>query len=591
LAVQFSPADDSLIAVLVTRNDPVLTTDGTMRKARSILFFDVKKTNWGVPSRSGQRQRYAYIDQPEFRFYIGQGRDEHRWLYADLLYSPDGTELYTLGFDGETRQSTGALIRVDIASMSETRQPIAFDTRYAQYGDLFDRPKYWINDSVTHMDLDPTGRFIVFGRWETATIGVIDLATEKSWTLPVPGFEADDDYLVMNGNAVANVSFNKSEYNRGLLGIHGLDRVGVYELSTDGRSLEMRDLAHVPSGLIYAKDGPGGPKPRGSSHGAIQWTGDGHYLVAAGAAEGPEEIHAWRVSEGSGMMLDHKTYEACSVGYNHIKSIFTLNGLVPTSTPTPTRTGDPTETSTPTTTPRPTYTPSTTATATSFPSPTPVRVFLPLLLREKCLPESQRLDVVLVIDASSSMAEDGGDGSGRSKLQAAIDGGTALLDQLRLGQGAGGPDPIGDRAGIVSFNSEATLRQELSQDRIALQTALTSIVPSPDTRLDQGIQAAARELTGPRQRLGAHRVIVALTDGRATGGPQAALESADVAKALDITIFTVGLGANLDRDALIRMASRPELCQLLPSAGELVAVFQKIGRDLPCPPWTLWGGR
>jgi Mg-chelatase subunit ChlD len=215
-------------------------------------------------------------------------------------------------------------------------------------------------------------------------------------------------------------------------------------------------------------------------------------------------------------------------------------------------------------------------------------VYLPLLLREKCIPESKRLDVALVIDASNSMAEDGGDGSGRSKLQIAESAATALLEELRLGQDAGGAI---DRASVVSFNAEATVRQHLTQDRAALRAALVPIALAPGTQLDLGIRVATEELTGSGRRLGADRVMVILTDGRATGGPGAALNRADAAKALSVTIFTVGLGEDLDRAALVAIASRPELCTVLPTAVELVRVFQRIGRDLPCPPWTFWGGR
>ncbi len=341
LAVRFSPAQHDIVAMLARRYDTVPTTDGTSRWAQSLYTYDITQIDWDRPPKILDQHRYALLGPSVASYYIGQDRDIHRWILTKLLYSPDGTELLVLGFDGEVGYSNGALIRVDTTSMSEVRAAIPFDANFAQYGALLERPTYWRNDVVTNMDIDPTGRFVVFNRWETATIGVIDLETEESWTLPVLGFERDEDYLVLEGNAVANVSFNKTEFNRGLLAIHGLDRVGVYELSDDGRSLQLIDLEHVARGLIYRKDGPGGPVPRGSAFGAIDWTGDGRYLVAVGAAEGPDEIHSWQISKGDGQMLDHHTYEACTEGYNWVDGLVTLNGLIPTSTPTPTRTGEP----------------------------------------------------------------------------------------------------------------------------------------------------------------------------------------------------------------------------------------------------------
>jgi len=210
------------------------------------------------------------------------------------------------------------------------------------------------------------------------------------------------------------------------------------------------------------------------------------------------------------------------------------------------------------------------------------------MLREQCIPESKQFDVVLLVDASTSMGGDGGDGSGRSKLQAAVDAARVLLDELRLGPSSAATL---DRAGIIAFHARVDLRQGLTQDRVALQVALSSITLAPGSQLDLGLEGATDELLGPRRRLGADRVIVVLTDGRATGGPEAALVRAEVAKARGITIFTVGLGADLDRDALVGIASRPELCTLLPNAAELSSVFQAIGRDLPCPKWDYWGRR
>ncbi len=588
LDARFSPTHPNLLALTAEGHDLVRTTDDRSRKEQWLFVYDVAGIDWQRPPEPNDRRRYALFSSPVASYHVGEGRDRHQWLIDRLIFRPDGSELLVLGFDGATGHSSGALIRVDVASMSELRAPIVFDARYAHYDGLLQGDSYWNNHQVTHIDVDPTGRFVVLNRWETATIGVIDLETEESWTLPVPGFEADEDSLVLDGNAVAKVSFNKTEFNRGLLAIHGLDRIGIYALAADGRSLELRDLEHVDRGLIYAKDGPGGPVPRGSAYGAIDWTGDGRYVVAAGAAEGPEEVHSWRVSETDGQMLDHRSYEACRVGYNQVHGLVTLNGLIPTSTPTPSRTSDPSQTPTATATPHPTLTASSTPTASRTPSPVPATVYLPLLLRESCDPSSRLLDVVLLIDTSTSMAEDGGDGSGHSKLDAAIDAGSALLGELRLARGPG--DSI-DRASIIGFDAGVLVRQGLTHDADALRGALAEIELSTGSRLDLGIQAATDELTGPRQRLGANRVMIVLTDGRATGGPRTAVERADIAKALGITIFTVGLGEELDRDALVEIASRPELCTLLPTAADLIQVFRSLGRNLSCPPWTYWGGR
>ena len=74
----------------------------------------------------------------------------------------------------------------------------------------------------------------------------------------------------------------------------------------------------------------------------------------------------------------------------------------------------------------------------------PQPLFLPLALcEEPCVPEKQRVDVALVIDASTSMDEQ--TRPGWSKLDAAREAVGVLLGDLRL--------DAGDQATIVVFNA------------------------------------------------------------------------------------------------------------------------------------------
>jgi Mg-chelatase subunit ChlD len=256
-------------------------------------------------------------------------------------------------------------------------------------------------------------------------------------------------------------------------------------------------------------------------------------------------------------------------------------------TPTPTDTPSPTDTPTPTATDLPaTVTPTSTATATATATATPTRlpvpVYLPILLTERCKPEHRRVDLALVLDASTSMEEPAGDG--QTKLQAARTGAAALLAALPL--------ETGSLAAVVTFNNSATLNQPLTGDRAALQHALDNFTLARQTCLVCGVQAADTELAGPRHRTGALQVIVLLTDGRSNPQPVSeAVAAATAAKQRGMVVFTVGVGSDLDVDAMRAMASQPDYFRLSATGTDLSSIYRDIAELLPCPAEAFWGRR
>jgi Mg-chelatase subunit ChlD len=266
--------------------------------------------------------------------------------------------------------------------------------------------------------------------------------------------------------------------------------------------------------------------------------------------------------------------------------VLTVTG--PCEPPTPTPTPPPPPTDTPTATPTaepPTPTP-TRQPATPSPSPTATRaprpVFLPLVLREHCVPGQKRIDVVLVIDASTSMLER--TSSARSKLAAAQAAAAGFLDQLHLAQG--------DQAAVIAFNDAARVLQGLSGDRRALDLALGRIAVAPTTRLDLAIESAHAELVGRRHRPGNAAVAIVLTDGKANPvGPEVAVAKARLARDAGVTIFTIGLGDDLDDWALAAIASRATYYFRAPDADALAAIYAAIAVEIPCPAEGFWGRR
>jgi len=232
----------------------------------------------------------------------------------------------------------------------------------------------------------------------------------------------------------------------------------------------------------------------------------------------------------------------------------------------PTR--DPTATKTPTLSPVPTPPPS----ATMMPVPLPL--YLPLALRESCTPDKQRVDVALVIDASTSMLQH--TTAGRTKLAAAIEAASIFLDQLQL--------EAGDQAAVVAFNANAWLLQELTDDRHFLESALASIQPAPQTCLVCGVDVGSDEIVGDRRDPDNTPVLILLTDGLSNPRPASeAVERAREAHQAGVVVYTIGSGNTLDFTALEQIASKPQHFFRAPDAEQLAGIYRQIAGELPCP--------
>jgi hypothetical protein len=103
---------------------------------------------------------------------------------------------------------------------------------------------------------------------------------------------------------------------------------------------------------------------------------------------------------------------------------------------------------------------------------------------------------------------------------------------------------------------------------------------------------ARQELTSSRRRPDKQAVMIVLTDGLANPGPASvAVDEAAAAKVDQITIFTIGLGSELDEWALEAMASRPDCYNWAPDAGDLAAIYRQIAHTIPFPAESFWGRR
>jgi Mg-chelatase subunit ChlD len=246
----------------------------------------------------------------------------------------------------------------------------------------------------------------------------------------------------------------------------------------------------------------------------------------------------------------------------------------------------PTVPSTPTATVPATWPPTPTAAATAVPTRVPRPLYLPLTLREQCVPGQKHMDVALVIDASTSMQQDR-TVSGRTKMEAAIEAAVAFVDTLAL--------PL-DQVAVVVFNADAQVVQQHTGTRAEIDAALARLpqLVRQQTRIDRGIEVAHEELVGPRRNPANQPVMIVLTDGLANPEPAStAVRRAQAAKDDGITIFTIGLGKDdeLDIAQLVQMASRPGYFYRAPDGEDLLAIYRTIAVEIPCPREQFWGRR
>jgi Mg-chelatase subunit ChlD len=176
----------------------------------------------------------------------------------------------------------------------------------------------------------------------------------------------------------------------------------------------------------------------------------------------------------------------------------------------------------------------------------------------------------------------------RRKIEAAIEAARTFLDLMTLTI-----DDASDQAAIVAFNHDAWLLASLTTDRRVLNRALDAITLGQQTRLDLAISVGAGALADDtRRRAGNSAVLILLTDGRANQVPMdVVLEAAARAKARGITVFTIGLGDEVDVGMLVQIASWPEAFLHAPDAEDLADAYRTVARRVPCPANAYWGGR
>ncbi len=201
----------------------------------------------------------------------------------------------------------------------------------------------------------------------------------------------------------------------------------------------------------------------------------------------------------------------------------------------------------------------------------PAAIFLPLLTRNGCRPETRPQDLILVIDASSSMQEP------------ALGGGTKL-DAVRRAAGrfVATLDLDLHRIGVVEFNDRARSLIGLSHERGDIERGLAELTIGTGTRIDRGLVEAHRMLLVQR-RPAARPVVLLLTDGQQAGGFEADMQArAAELHRMGVLFFVVGLGTDVDHDRLRAVAGSPDRYFVSPDDRNLGAIYMQIALDVAC---------
>lgn len=198
---------------------------------------------------------------------------------------------------------------------------------------------------------------------------------------------------------------------------------------------------------------------------------------------------------------------------------------------------------------------------------------LPIIMVDFCVETDRYADVVLALDTSGSM-DNSTEPGGPSKLAAARTAATEFLNLLTF---------PGDQAGIVLFSGTAVLQQPLSSNRDSLIAALQGNIDG-DTRLDLALAEARKELTSGRHLPNNSQILILLTDGRPSGtDATTVLSQATITKNAGITIYTIGLGNDVNGALLQDIATTAGHYFPAPSTADLNQIYHEIAGSISCP--------
>lgn len=174
---------------------------------------------------------------------------------------------------------------------------------------------------------------------------------------------------------------------------------------------------------------------------------------------------------------------------------------------------------------------------------------------------TQPINVALVVDVSGSAQENGAFQLAKDAVHQFLNG---LSEQ--------------DSVAIVTFDDAVGVVLPFTQDRAAAGAAIDGLHATDTTALYQATVYSAR--LAASSTIG-RRAVVLLTDGVDNNSPATRDDAIAAAGALGVPIFTIGLGANIDRDYLTQIAkvSGGQFADT-PTADGVADLYRSVGEVL-----------
>ncbi len=183
-------------------------------------------------------------------------------------------------------------------------------------------------------------------------------------------------------------------------------------------------------------------------------------------------------------------------------------------------------------------------------------------------PRTTNIDVVLVIDRSGSMGWD------PAKINGAKTSAKLFVDLMK----------IGDRIGVVSYASTATVNFQLSEitstaTKIAAKNAIDPIYASGSTAMGLGLRTAYNQLVSYGDPSHPWAIIL-MSNGWHNTGEHPYNVIPDL-KSRNIRVYTIGLGAGADAGLLGYIASKTGgFYRFAPSPEQLLEIYNDIAAQV-----------
>ncbi len=186
-------------------------------------------------------------------------------------------------------------------------------------------------------------------------------------------------------------------------------------------------------------------------------------------------------------------------------------------------------------------------------------------------------DVVLAIDLSGSMNNDGG--TPPQPITSVLGAAKSFVTRLKEH----------DQSAVVTYATNATLVEELTSESARISDVISKLSIDPkeergSTNIGDAFKRIREELGSSRHSTEARKVAILLTDGLATAPQkdpeQYAQSEATLLKSMGVTVFTIGLGEQANDEFLKNIASSNTQYYKAPSVRELNAIYTSITKDI-----------